>query len=527
MPAAPVSPAMSRKPTVLALAALALLAACPPAQPPQPPPSEPAPPPVVITQEHSLVPAAGPETWVGSVALIGANLEIIARIEPDPDKPGAWRGRLDIPMQGVKDFPLQDVDLTPDGLEFTLAPQGATEAQRAVFVIAREPGAATGKGELNQNGQSFPLELRRLAPGESVADLGPKRPQEPKPPFPYAVREATITSPVDAVVLTGSLTVPTASGKSPGVVLLTGSGAQDRDEAIMGHKPFLVLADHLTRNGIVVLRYDDRGVGGSGGNQSNTSHETQHKDASAALAWLQAQPEVDPTRVGIIGHSEGANMAILTAAADKQVRFIVLLAGMGVSGQEILPMQMAALLRASGAPEAELAPLVALEKKLIAAIMKKKPRPELETLARDLTTRQLALSKPTTPPTSEQIDAIVKSSLDAFDTPAFRSLLRHDPRPALKKLKIPVLALNGTLDLQVPVKENLGEIEKALKAGKNKDFTVKPLTGLNHLFQPATTGQIEEYSKIELTIAPEALTEISSWISAHTAAAPAPATPGP
>lgn len=514
--------------TSLALAT-ALLAACPPAQPPPQPPSE-APPPVVIAEERSLVPALAPETWVGSVTLLGASLDVIARIEPNPDKPGTWRGRLDIPMQGLKDYPLQDVDLTPEGLEFTLAPPGGTEAQRAVFVIAREPNAASGKGELSQNGQSFPLELRRLAPGESVADLGPRRPQEPKPPFPYAVREARVTSPVDAIVLTGTLTVPTASpgvaplgSKYPGVVLLTGSGAQDRDEAIMGHKPFLVLADHLTRSGVVVLRYDDRGVGGSGGNLNNATHETQQKDASAALAWLQSQPEVDPTRVGIIGHSEGANLAVLTAAADKQVRFIVMLAGMGVSGQEILPMQMAALLRAGGAPEAELAPLVALEKKLIAGIMKKKPRPELEALARDLTTRQLAFSKPPTPVNPEQLDAIVKSSLDAFDTPSFRSLLKHDPRPALRKLKIPVLALNGTLDLQVPVKENLGEIEKALKAGKNKDFTVKPLTGLNHLFQPATTGQIEEYSKIELTIAPEALTEISRWISAHTAPAQAPA----
>ena len=507
-------------PRALALA-LPLLAACPQQQPPpRPPPAEPAP--VVVVAEHPVAPVAAPETWVGSVTLIGASLAVIAHLEPDPAKPGAWRGRIDIPMQGVKDFPLQDVDLTPEGLEFTLAPPGASEAQRAIFVVAREPNAATAKGELSQNGQSFPLELRRLAPGESLADLGPKRPQEPKPPYPYSVRDASFTSPVDNVTLAGSFTAPATPGKHAAVVLLTGSGAQDRDEAIMGHKPFLVLADHLTRSGVAVLRFDDRGVGGSGGNLSNATHETQQRDASAALAWLQAQPEVDPTRVGIVGHSEGANLAILTAAADKQVRFIVLLAGMGVSGQEILPMQMAALLRAAGAPEAELAPLVALEKKLIAGIMKKKPRPELEALARDLTRRQLDLSKPPTPVTPEQLDAIVKSSLDAFETPSFRSLLRHDPRPSLRKLKIPVLALNGTLDLQVPVKENLGEIEKALKAARNKDFTVKPLAGLNHLFQPASTGQIEEYSKIELTFAPEALNEVSSWISAHTAAPASP-----
>lgn len=491
-----------------------------------------APPPAPVAEAPAPVPAAPaapqPETWVGTVTLLGADLDVVARLEPDPDKPGAWRGRLDIPMQGIKDFPLQDVDLTPDGLEFTLAPPGASEAQRAVFVVAREPGAQAAKGELDQNGQSFPLELRRLGPGE-VPNLGPKRPQEPKPPYPYAVRDATFTSAVDGVTLAGTFTAPQDGGKHPAVVLLTGSGAQDRDEAILGHKPFLVLADHLTRSGVAVLRYDDRGVGGSGGRLEQTSHATQQKDASAALTWLQGQAEVDPTRVGLIGHSEGANMAILTAAADRRVAFIVLLAGMGVSGKEILPMQMAALLRAGGAAEDAIPKLVALENRLIAAIMKQRPKTELEALARELTRGQLDQSKPPTPVTPDQLETLVKAGLAAFETESLRSLLRHDPRPALRKLKTtPVLALGGTLDLQVPVNENLGEIEKALRAAKNRDVTIKAMPGLNHLFQHAKTGQVEEYSKIEETIAPEVLTEISTWIAAHTAAKPtAPATPPP
>ena len=505
------------------LAALCLLTlACRPAPVTEPtPPPEPvlAPAPVVVPTPPQ------PETWVGSVELLGASLDVIARLEPDPDKPGAWRGRLDIPMQGIKDFPLQDVDLTPEGLEFTLAPPGASEAQRAVFVVEREPNAATAQGELSQNGQQFPLKLRRLAAGEAP-DLGPKRPQEPRPPYPYAVRDVTFTSPVDGVTLAGTFTAPGDGGKHPAVVLLTGSGAQDRDEAIMGHKPFLVLADHLTRSGIAVLRFDDRGVGGSGGQHAETSHETQQKDASAALTWLQGQAEVDPARLGVIGHSEGANLAILTAVADKRARFIVLLAGMGVSGQQILPMQMAALLRAAGADEAAVAKLMALETRLITAIMKQRPRPELEALARELTRGQIDQNKPPTPVTPEQIETLVKAGLAAFETQSFRSLLRHDPRPALRKLKsTAVLALNGTLDLQVPVTENLGEIEKALRAAKNKDFTVKPMPGLNHLFQHAKTGQVEEYSKIEETLAPEVLKEVTDWIVAHTA--PAPAKPAP
>lgn len=499
------------------LASLCLLAlACRPA--PMQPVAQPEPV-VVVAPEPAPAPAPAPapETWVGTVEPLGATLDIILRLEPDPDKPGTWRGRLDIPMQGIKDFPLQDVDLDAEGLEFTLAPPGGTEAQRAVFVAAREPNAATAQGELNQNGMSFPLKLRRLAPGESP-EVGPKRPQEPKPPFPYATREVSVISEVDGVALAGTLTAPNDGARHPAVVLLTGSGAQDRDESILGHKPFLVLADHLTRSGIVVLRVDDRGVGGSGGNLANTPHETQRRDASAALTWLQGQPEVDPTRIGLIGHSEGANIAILTAAADKRVAFLVLLAGMGVSGKQILPMQMAALLRAGGAAEDALPGLIKLENKLIAAVLKKAPQAELETLARELTRRQLEQSKPPTPITPEQLDTLVKAGLAAFETESFRSLLRHDPRPSLRKLKTtPVLALNGTLDLQVPATENLGEIEKALRAAGNKDITIKPLPGLNHLFQHAKTGQVEEYSKIEETLAPELLQEVSSWISARTA----------
>jgi dienelactone hydrolase len=505
-----------RPTTLRPLAALLLLVACPPvAQQPasQPPPEQL---PVVVVPPVNPATTAGPETWVGTVSLLGASLDVVAHLEPDPDRPGAWRGRLDIPMQGLKDFPLQDVDVTADGIEFTLAPPGATDAQRAVFAVTREPNAASGAGELSQNGQSFPLKLRRLAPGESVADLAPKRPQEPKPPYPYTVREVTFASPVDGVTLAGTYTAPSDGARHPAVVLLTGSGAQDRDEAIMGHKPFLVLADHLTRSGIAVLRYDDRGVGGSGGRLDETPHATQQKDASAALTWLKGQAEVDPTRIGLVGHSEGANIAILAAVADRQVGFIVLLAGMGVSGKEILPMQMAALLRAAGAAADAIPKLVALENKLIAAIMKKAPRAQIEDLARDLTRQQLEQSKPPTPVTPEQLETLVKSGLAAFETESFRSLLRHDPRPLLRKLRTtPVLALGGSLDLQVPPTENLGEIEKALKAARNKDVTVKALPGLNHLFQHATTGQVEEYSKIEETFAPEALQEISSWISAR------------
>lgn len=484
---------------------------------------EPAPPADVATP----APIPAPEVWVGRVELLGGRLDFAARLDPDPEKPGAWRGRMDIPMQGVKDFPLTDIRLTPDAVEFTLAPPGAPEAQHAVFIAERTASAPEAAGELTQNGQTYKLTLRRLPPGEQP-QLAPRRPQEPKPPFPYQTRELSFTSDVDKVPIACTFTAPTAAGKHPAVVLLTGSGAQDRDEAIMGHKPFAVLADHLTRAGIATLRCDDRGVGGSGGRLDRTPHKTQAQDARTALAQIIKQPEVDPAHVGLLGHSEGANLAMLAAAADKKVAFVVLLAGMGVTGREILPMQMAALFRAQGASEDKIAAMVTAENKLLDALMAKKkpPRADLEKLTSDLATQQIAATKDSPPPAPELLANIIKQTLDAFDTVAMHDLLRHDPRTPLKKIKKPpVLALNGTLDLQVPHAENLGRIEQSLKAAGNKDVTIKTLPGLNHLFQHAKTGGIEEYTDIEETLAPEVLSEISTWILARARpAAPAPAT---
>ncbi|MBL9103667.1 MAG: alpha/beta fold hydrolase [Myxococcales bacterium] len=517
------------RPQHLVLVTCLFAPACKTSLPPQDTPPAtvaPEPPPPVVDSTPAPIPA--PEVWVGRVELLGGRLDFAARLEADPHKPGAWRGRMDIPAQGVKDFPLSDIRLAPDAVEFTLAPPGAPEAQHAIFIAERTASAPEAAGLLTQNGQTYKLTLRRLPPGESP-QFTPRRPQEPKPPFPYLTRELTYTSEADKVTVACTFTAPAATSepppKFPGVVLLTGSGAQDRDEAIMGHKPFAVLADHLTRAGVATLRCDDRGVGGTGGKLASTPHKTQAQDARGALTLLTAQPEVDAAHAGLLGHSEGANIAMLAAAADRRVAFVVLLAGMGVTGREILPMQMAALFRAQGASEDKLTAMVAAEDKLLDALMaRKKPaRAELEKLTSELASQQIAATRDSPPPSPELLAQIIKQTLDAFDTVAMHDLLRHDPRAPLKKLKKPpVLALNGGLDLQVPPAENLGRIEQALKAAGNKDVTLKTLPGLNHLFQHAKTGGIEEYSDIEETIAPEVLSEVSSWILARTRPAAPP-----
>lgn len=452
----------------------------------------------------------GPETWVGAVELPGdGKLRFIARLDPPrPDDPkSAWSGRLDIPAQSVKDFPLQDVRVAVDGLDFVLAPPGAPENQWAIFSFDRESGADDVKGTLSQAGRSLPATARKLKPGEP-ADVAPKRPQEPKPPFPYATREAAFVSAArDKVALAGSFTLPEGPGPFPAVVLLSGSGAQDRDEALMGHRPFLVLADHLTRAGFAVLRFDDRGVGGSKGVLDQATQLDLVGDARGALDWLTQQPEVDKTRLGLVGHSEGALIAARTAGADKRVGAIVMLAGPGVTGKEILIQQLVAMARARGVAQADIDAQVVLQKQLLDGLTAKKKRADLEPILRKLVTLQAEGATP------EQVEALVGASLTSLDTPWFHDFLKADPRADLRKLKkTPVLALIGALDLQVPADSNIPELEQALARAGNKDATVKSLPGLNHLFQHATTGSPAEYGDIEETMAPEALGEVSGWL---------------
>lgn len=465
--------------------------------------------PVAAATDPAPAPApAGPQTWVGAIELPAGKLPFVVRLTPPDakDQKGEWRGRIDMPAQGVKDFALKEVAVAADSLDFVVAPPGAPEAQWAMFSFeVAESGE--GKGALAQAGANLPATIRRLAEGESP-DITPKRPQEPKPPFPYAAREAAFTSAAgDRVALAGTLTVPSGAGPFPAVVLLTGSGAQDRDEALLGHRPFLVLADHLTRAGFAVLRFDDRGVGGSKGQLDRATQADLAGDARGALDWLVQQPEIDKARLGLIGHSEGAWIAASAGAADKRVGAVVMLAGPGVTGAEILPQQLAAIARASGVAQADIDAQIAQQKQLIAALKANKPRSEIEALLRKL----VPLQQPGVSP--DQVEAIVKASLGQLDTPWFRDFLKADPRPALRKLKkTPVLALIGALDLQVPADGNIPELEKALKA--NKAATIKSLPGLNHLFQHARTGAPSEYGDIEETFAPEALAELTTWLRA-------------
>ncbi len=342
------------------------------------------------------------------------------------------------------------------------------------------------------------------APGATPASA-PSRPQTPMPPFPYRSRDVTIQVSGGARIA-GTLTLPPGPGPFPAVLLINGSGPTDRDETLVGHKPFLVIADALTRRGVAVLRYDKRGVGASTGRSPDLTTADYLADAKAALAWLRLRPEVDPRRVGLLGHSEGAEIAPMIAAEDPKVAFMVMLAAPAVPGDQLLLAQSRALLQAQGAPPERVAAAASANRDIYD--IAKSDLPADQALPR-IEARLVQAGAP-----RESVAAMARQGT----SPWVRWFLRHDPRPALSKVRCPVLALEGSKDLQVVAAQNLPELRAALKG--DPDVTVTELPGLNHLFQTAGTGTPKEYGVIEETISPTALAMIVDWVARTAPAAP-------
>jgi fermentation-respiration switch protein FrsA (DUF1100 family) len=430
--------------------------------------------------------------WAGTLSVPGAELRLVFHIERDEDS--VLSGTLDSPDQGAYGLRLSTV---------------TEEAGAVVFAIASLGGRYTGQlsadsrtidGQWAQGGGSFPLDLER---GDASA-LALKRPQEPQPPYPYEVMDVGFENPQAGIRLAGTLTVPPGDGPHPSVALISGSGPQDRDESVFGHRPFFVLADYLTRRGIAVLRYDDRGIGESSGDFSIATTPDFAGDALAAVAWLKSHPRVDPGRIGLVGHSEGAMVAPMVANLSGDVAFVVLLAGTGVNGRDLLVMQAKAINRASGLSEALVEQNSALQQQILDVVVTAGNDTEAAEQARAI----LAQAGLTGPPADAQVRALL--------SPWMKYFLVYDPLPALRELSIPVLALNGEKDTQVPPTENLLPTAEALQEGGNPDVTAEVLPGLNHLFQTAATGAPSEYAGIEETFSPEALAKIADWIAERT-----------
>jgi pimeloyl-ACP methyl ester carboxylesterase len=430
-------------------------------------------------------PVAG--SWEGAVDAGAVKLRIGVVITVKPD--GVLSATMDSPDQGAFDLPLSNVTFADGVLKFALVrANGAFEG--------RLNAAGTEIAGTWTQGMALPLVLKRV---EKISR--PNRPQEPKPPFPYVSEEIPIVNAPGMAVLAGTLTRPQGPGPFPAVILITGSGAQNRDEEIFGHKPFLVLADHLTRRGIAVLRYDDRGVGRSTGKFASATSEDFAGDAWAAWQALSTRPEIDAKRIGLLGHSEGGLIAPMLAAAHPEVAFVIMVGGPGVPGDQVMLAQSKAILKASGASDDAIAANTDLQKQIFTILRE-------ETSMARIAERLGAIPAGS----KEASAALVKQSA----SPWMRFFVTYDPAPALAKVRCPVLALGAELDLQVLPGQNLPVIEAALKQGGNKDVTVVRLPGLNHLLQPARTGLPAEYAQIETTIAPAALDAISAWIRERT-----------
>lgn len=451
--------------------------------------------------------------WKGTIEAPGQVLDFAVKFVPEAGGIGG-HGTIDIPVQSARGLALTAIELTTDVLRFTLPPPaGAPAARAAVFELKRSADGKTATGDMKQSGLTMPVHMERTTEAGAQA-VGPARPQTPKPPFPYVVREVTYENPTDNTKLAGALTIPEGPGPHPAVILISGSGAQDRDETIFGHKPFLVWADHLTRQGIAVLRVDDRGVGGSSGSVSDSTSKDFANDVIAGLKFLQKQPEIDRARIGLVGHSEGGLIAPLVASRVKDVACIVLLAGPGLPGAKLLNLQLEAILRAAGVQAADVERQSAAQRHLLELVVGDADKADVRVAAEALVRMQLELNNMPAP-SAEMLQTTVDTAVTQVSAPWMRWFLKHDPRPVLEKVSCPVLALIGSLDLQVPAGANLPELEAALKKAGNSAATVRELPKLNHLFQEATTGQVAEYATIEHTLAETALHEVTTWLRAQ------------
>ena len=447
-----------------------------------------------VTWPHAWAQTEGklPGLWEGTLEFPGFATRVVFKFETLPD--GTLRGMLLRPDQGDDEIAFSKLVLDADRLHLEI------DAAQASFEGRLNPQQQTIEGHWRQGAHTLPLVLKKV-----THIRRPNRPQTPKPPYPYDQHQVVFTNTEAPARLAGTLTVPRERRPVPAVLLISGGGPQDRDVTILDHRFFLVLADYLTRRGIAVLRADDRGVGRSTGDRSNATSEDFAQDALAGVDFLRQRPEIDPSKIGLIGHSEGGAIAALAAAQSPDVAFIVMLASPGLAGEAYHLQFEASAGRALGQSEAAIAAKLDMQKRIFAALNKH------DQAAAEAEIRRI-LSELDPPLPEERIEAGVRR----FASPWFRFSVTHDPGSTLNKLRCPVLALFGEKDVQVPPTGNAEAVSKALKQTGHADHRVEVLPNLNHFLQTAETGAPDEYGRIEQTMSPTALAAIADWIQART-----------
>lgn len=434
--------------------------------------------------------------WVGKVDLPTAKFTTIFDIRKSAGKIDSVF--LSIPEQGAEDLPGALLGMNEDSLIIFHGQLNRTFYGEFV-------NDSTIKGDWQKNRIGIPITLRK-----SDTKPGLSRPQTPVPPFPYQSEEVAYTNPKSGLKLAGTLTIPPHASECPAVVLISGSGAQDRDETIFEHKPFAVIADYLARNGIATLRVDDRGVGASEGNIAEATSKDFAGDALTGVEFLKGRKEIDPEKIGLIGHSEGGLIAPIAAVESNDVAFIILMAGPGMTGEQILYEQNDLALKAAGMPDYAIQQNRLVQQSIF-EVLKNEPDS-----AKAVEQLRMKLSQGMYAGMNEQMQKAVDEKIAGVNSPWFRYFLTYDPQPTLAKVKCPVLAINGNKDVQVPV-SNLKAIYDAVQSGGNSQVDTIRFKNHNHLFQYSETGALGEYSQIEETIDPVVLETMKDWILKITA----------
>lgn len=470
---------------------------------------------VMPAQTYSLLNEQIEGIWQGALKHSGVELRIVFTISRSPDK--ILSALMDVPEQNATGVPVDKISFDNSTLLLEIIPI------EAVFNGRLSEDGVTINGQWTQGEMTLPLVLKK-----SQTKLMLKRPQEPKEPFPYMVEEVAYENTEAGIKLAGTLTLPSSEGKFPAVLLLSGSGAQDRNETVFGHKPFLVMADYLTRRGVAVLRVDDRGIGGSTGRFEEATAEDYASDVLAGIDYLKGRKEIQGKSIGLVGHSEGGMIASMTAVQSPDIAFIVMIASPGLPIKEMEYSEQARNLKAQGAGDSLIRRNRILQESLFTVIGQKTDRAVVKNEFTSIITEFFkGLSeeeRKITGISQDNLNAIIRDCFQRLDSPWFRFYLNYDPGKVLHKVICPVLAVYGEKDVQVPPGENLPAVKQALKSGNNENFTIKELPGLNHLLQTAERGDTSEYGHIEETISPKALKIIGDWILEQASENPHPCT---
>ncbi|BDD05530.1 alpha/beta hydrolase family protein [Aureibacter tunicatorum] len=436
-------------------------------------------------------------SWNGSIEYLGSNLTIVFNIQKTDS---AYISTMDSPDQGIYGIKVDSTSFENSILKI-----------KSIALGFKYNGMLTKTGTIDgtylEMSQSFPLTLTKGKANKKEI----VRFQEPQQPYPYYTEEVEFENAKDNVTLAGTLTLPQKTGKYPIVILISGSGPQNRDEEILGHKPFLVLADHLTRQGIGVLRYDDRGVYQSTGDFPSSTSADFSTDVESAVKYLKKRKEVNKKQIGLIGHSEGGLIAPMVAARSKDINYIVLMAGPGMPGDELMIHREELILKKTGLDEHSISESIKQRKEIYDAIIKANDLKSLEITLTRIYNKRFEISPEPLPEGMTKEDYIA-SKAKIWANPWMSYFIKYDPSENLKKVKCPVLAVNGEKDVQVPSEKNLKEIKTHIESGGNYKVTVEEFPNLNHLFQNCETGFPDEYSQIEETFSPIALDKISTWI---------------